>query len=234
MVGRIFSGGWSKSSRSLYPEKSCHFCNLSSIIVPPHPKDELKQEQTSFSQPLSTGSESNWFCSRCQCWNRYDDNEEGGMKSWESTMADESTSSIRYTNTTNSIVSNPPINRKSIFCHTCQTNQTLILSMISNYEEEEGDTKASQNQERFKRWRDDLEKRYPPICLDCKDEVQDQLRKADQRARALIWNNLLQKQHTRKPSLPPSNANVSLVVQPPELIRDLRNVNARTRVDWIW
>ncbi|PWN37070.1 uncharacterized protein FA14DRAFT_176374 [Meira miltonrushii] len=237
MVGRILSGGWTKSHRSPYPTKSCHFCNLASIIVPPHPEDEGKVEQPSSqgsqSLPLSSGSESNWFCSRCQCWNRYDEKEEGGMKSWESTMADESIHNVRYTSTFNSLIRDP-IDRKSIFCHACQTNQTLVLSMISNYDE---DTRGSHNEQRFKRWRDDLEKRYPPICAECRDEVEDRLRKADKLARALIWNNLLQRQHSRKASQPASIASLrfdSEIAAQAAPKRDLRNVNAPTKIGWLW
>lgn len=237
MVGRLFSGGWSNTAKSPYPTKSCHFCNLASIIVPPHPEEEGVEQtssQGSQSLPLSTGSESNWFCSRCQCWNRYDEQEEGGMKSWESTMADESVHSVRYTSTPNSHLTKNPIDHKSIFCHTCQTNQTLVLSMISNYDE---DTRGIHNEQRFKRWRDDLEKRYPPICVECRDEVEDRLRKADKHARALIWNNLLQRQHIRKAYQPVSDASLKFdsgKASQAEPQRDVRNTNIQYRVTWVW
>jgi len=224
MAGRIFSGGWRRNNlaRSLYPTKLCHFCNLASIIVPPHPEEEQQASSTppESSLTLSTGSESNWFCSRCQCWNRFDEKEEGGMKSWESRMGDESVnSSVRYTSTT----SNSIRDRKSIFCHTCQMNQTLVLSMISNYEEED-------DIQRFKKWRDDLEKRYPPICMDCRDVIEEQIRKSDKHARALIWNDLLQRRHTRQPA----DYSSSIDTHQSDSNRHSRNITARSKVDWMW
>lgn len=216
MVVKLFSGGWGSIAKvtTPYPTKVCHFCNLASIIVPPHPEEHARdnvfdQREASDSQtlPLSTGSEANWYCSRCECWNRYDEKEEGGMRSWENTMADESAHSIQFSSTPKPFMPSSALfgdGGKSIFCHSCRMNQTLVLSMISNYEDDTREQNLQNGQmfdrSRFERWREDLEKRYPPVCVDCRDAVEQRLKKADQRARALIWNDLLQKRHNRKTS----------------------------------
>lgn len=189
---------WRPSMKeSPLPVRTCHFCNQPSTLLPPHPAEEndVHIQVDGHCQPavpdkqspihVSTGVPFKWYCSQCQCWNRQDIHEEGGIASWDPSMMDTGQSA------SNSIGGRVAKTRPSPFCHTCQTNQTLVLSMIANYEESERDN--------FAEWKSQLEDRYPPVCEECALKIDEQIHEADQNARRLIWHGWLQ-QRDRKPS----------------------------------
>lgn len=224
LLGKTLDVGWAARA-SLYPVCTCYFCNRSSTVVPPHPQNDdivlgsfhAPSAATSSapsadvgSAALSTGFADNWFCSQCQCWNRVDPNEVGGIASWDHRMADERSNirsaSLRGQKRQPWLTGPQPIGTQAgqssstpIFCHACQTNQTLLLSMIANYEDESGGHEEL-DQEHFDAWRHDLEVRYPPVCADCQSGVEESLRSADQKARALIWNDLLRQRRLHSQS----------------------------------
>lgn len=89
-------------------------------------------------------------CPHCSCWNRYD--EAGQIVSDEPAMRDESLNTVSFakrgmfviklvirTGLSNCLIASPSKHRlpttygKGPFCHTCLTNQTLLMNMLSNY-----------------------------------------------------------------------------------------------------
>jgi hypothetical protein len=76
----------------------------------------------------------------------------------------------------------------SPFCHSCHTNQTLILSIMANAEDTD-----EMNEEEIQNWQLSLQSRYPPVCDQCQEMVNDRIERADKTARRLIWNSWLSK-----------------------------------------
>lgn len=194
-----------RSSRQVYPIKQCHFCNVQSHIVPPHPSPSPSSNgsevtssasaSSSFTATISTGTDINWFCSNCQCWNRADASEIGGISSWELKMSDEKQnidSLQRRAVSTSSISKQFYTPSVSPFCHSCQTNQMLILSILAN-----GDTDEMNDQE-VAQWQLSLEDRYPPVCEVCQEVVKTKIERADKIARRLIWNGWLKRSKEKK------------------------------------
>jgi Ima1 N-terminal domain len=89
-------------------------------------------------------------CPHCQCWNRYDDH--GEILSDEPAMHDESLNRKSFakrgtfgvgfhhpSTRIHSVPASPSKDRlptvysKGPFCHTCQTNQMLLVNLLSNY-----------------------------------------------------------------------------------------------------
>lgn len=92
----------------------------------------------------------NFRCPSCSCWNRYD--EKGIILSDEPAMHDESLNSrafakrgmwlLRWVSKANpltNILASPSKSQlptmygQGPFCHTCQTNQMLLVNLLSNY-----------------------------------------------------------------------------------------------------
>lgn len=89
----------------------------------------------------------NFRCPSCGCWNRYD--EKGDILSDEPAMHDASLNSTAFAKRGMSslpclpqlinILASPNKNQlptmygKGPFCHTCQTNQMLLVHLLSNY-----------------------------------------------------------------------------------------------------
>ncbi|UZJ51031.1 hypothetical protein CBS101457_000351 [Exobasidium rhododendri] len=91
----------------------------------------------------------------------------------------------------------------SPFCHSCQTNQTLILSILAN-----GDI-TDMSEEAIHTWKSSLASRYPPVCDSCQGMVEERIRRADKMARRLIWGDWLKKSRAREVSSSVENSGSS-------------------------
>lgn len=187
-----------------YPTRRCHFCNEVSLIVPPLPPsnssshlansdqwstnevrmDETSSASSSLRRSVGTVQEA-WYCSSCRCWNRYDAAQIGGMATWDEAMAGVPSQAGPISTTTNS--------SRSPFCHTCQTNQTLVLSMLASHDFDDED-----NEEQQERWSAAIQRRYPPLCKACQPMVQARIEEKDKVARQLIYKSLLERQRQRQ------------------------------------
>jgi Ima1 N-terminal domain len=73
---------------------------------------------------------------------------------------------------------------KSLFCRTCQTNQTLYINLLSNYLPDEKDPTYQSLLSQLPDYQTSLDARYPPVCADCIGGVEEEIRKSERRARA--------------------------------------------------
>lgn len=202
-----------------YPVCTCHFCNSASHVVPPHPELPVDVDQigvtSSSSSPLrptasplpthvSTGTPERWYCVHCTCWNRTDTHDVAGIASWDPAMAD-----ARYNRDARAAAGatkgsgvwpNAPLTRPnaSPFCHTCQTNQMLLLSMRANYGEDETLQPDANEAGDFEGWYNALQTRYPPVCEACQENVDERIQAADRQARKLIYNGWLRRQQLQQ------------------------------------
>jgi hypothetical protein len=155
-------------------------------------------------------------CPHCSCWNRYDTN--GEIMSDEPAMHDEklNTKSFAKRGLSRSLPSSPSFLQTSTaspskdrlpsmygtgqFCHTCQTNQMLLVNLLSNYLPPPRVsyhklnppcvlTDATQHPDYAKRleqlpaYRESLNVRYPPVCENCSPAVEDEIQRKNQMAR---------------------------------------------------
>ncbi|KAG6862448.1 hypothetical protein C0995_011888 [Termitomyces sp. Mi166 len=69
------------------------------------------------------------------------------------------------------------------FCHTCQSNQLLIINLMSNFLPHPNDPEYPARLASLKEYRESLHARYPPVCDNCSPAVEDQIRQKDHMAR---------------------------------------------------
>ncbi|KAF7339782.1 Ima1-N domain-containing protein [Mycena venus] len=67
-----------------------------------------------------------------------------------------------------------------VFCHTCQTNQMLLVNLLANYLD--GD-ESDQRMQTLDEYRESLHLRYPPVCDVCRPAVEEEIRRKDAMAR---------------------------------------------------
>lgn len=98
------------------------------------------------------------------------------------TIATAPSTSFRYTSRSPSPVMSAPV--ESPFCDTCQRNQTLVQNLVAEYLPDEDDPEYAKYEAHFDAYRAELEGRYPQVCKDCEDRVNDQIRRAGYVAKA--------------------------------------------------
>ncbi|OJA16235.1 hypothetical protein AZE42_00059 [Rhizopogon vesiculosus] len=132
---------------------TCFFCRSTIKPAPPDPRS--------------------FRCPHCDCWNRYDAN--GEIMSDEPAMHDESLNSNKDRL--------PSMYGTGQFCHTCQTNQMLLVNLLSNYLPPPHHPDYEQRLEKLPEYRESLHIRYPPVCDNCMPAVEEEIRKKDHMAR---------------------------------------------------
>ncbi|KAF9015539.1 Ima1 N-terminal domain-containing protein [Cyathus striatus] len=78
------------------------------------------------------------------------------------------------------------------FCHNCQTNQMLLVNLLSNYLPSPESPDYERRLEMLPEYRESLQQRYPPVCDNCLPAVEEEIRKKDQMARAKALGGWLQ------------------------------------------
>ncbi|ESK98037.1 hypothetical protein Moror_473 [Moniliophthora roreri MCA 2997] len=125
----------------------------------------------------------NFRCNACGCWNRYDKN--GEICSDEPAMHDESLNSRSFSKRASpSKNSLPTMFGQGPFCHTCQTNQMLIVNLLSNYLPAPTDPSYERRLEDLPAYRESLHVRYPPVCENCLPVVEDVIQRKNNMARS--------------------------------------------------
>ncbi|KAK7948592.1 uncharacterized protein PG986_009478 [Apiospora aurea] len=73
----------------------------------------------------------------------------------------------------------------SIFCATCLKNQHIYTEALRQFEipDDQSDPEYNDRIRAFRKWRADLEQRYPQVCATCEPKVQRQLNKASYTAK---------------------------------------------------
>lgn len=121
-------------------------------------------------------------CPHCDCWNRYDAN--GEIMSDEPAMHDESLNSKSFAKRASPSKDRlPSMYGTGQFCHTCQTNQMLLVNLLSNYLPPPHHPDYAQRLEKLPEYRESLHVRYPPVCANCMPAVEEEIRKKDHMAR---------------------------------------------------
>lgn len=74
------------------------------------------------------------------------------------------------------------------FCNSCSTNQTLIYSLLSNYDNDNDDDLIGYNN-----YKNSIESRYPPICSNCQIIVNQTINKRNYKAKTKALGQWLEK-----------------------------------------
>lgn len=86
--------------------------------------------------------------------------------------------------------------KPTIFCRTCQTNQTLYINLLSNYFppsslEDENEEEYERLAAQLPAYKASLDLRYPLVCKDCEGNVDEELRKSERLARSNVLGSWL-------------------------------------------
>ncbi|KIJ68203.1 hypothetical protein HYDPIDRAFT_81318 [Hydnomerulius pinastri MD-312] len=121
-------------------------------------------------------------CPQCNCWNRYDAN--GEIMSDEPAMHDEKLNARSFAKRASPSKDRlPSMYSKGQFCHTCQTNQMLLVNLLSNYLPPPQHPDYAKRLEQLPAYRESLHTRYPPVCSNCAPAVEDEIQRKNQMAR---------------------------------------------------
>ena len=74
-------------------------------------------------------------------------------------------------------------NNTRFFCHTCQTNQTLLVNLLSNYLPAPDDPSYDSRVAALPDYTASLQLRYPPVCPSCLPAVEEEIKCKDEMAR---------------------------------------------------
>jgi hypothetical protein len=81
----------------------------------------------------------------------------------------------------------------STFCQTCLKNQHLYNASLAQYlPEDTNDPQYAQLARNIKKFKEDLERRYPQVCENCVDRVRDRMKKAAYGAKVAWQGKLLE------------------------------------------
>ncbi|KAH8099413.1 Ima1 N-terminal domain-containing protein [Cristinia sonorae] len=158
-----------------------------------------------------------FICASCHCWNRYDSN--GELISDEPAMHDERLNARSFARRgaccgllywcvvvgiNLCTLASPRKDRlpttfsKSLFCHTCQTNQMLASNLLSNYLPPPNHRDYNYKLQKFDEYRESLELRYPQVCANCQPAVEEEIRRRDDMARVNALGGFLKKSKGRQ------------------------------------
>ncbi|KAH7885929.1 Ima1 N-terminal domain-containing protein [Phlebopus sp. FC_14] len=130
-------------------------------------------------------------CPQCSCWNRYDAN--GEIMSDEPAMHDENLNAKSFAKRASpNKYRLPSAYGKGQFCHTCQTNQMLLVNLLSNYLPSPQHPDYAKRLEQLPTYRDSLHIRYPPVCSSCLPAVEDEIQRKNHMARTRALGAWLQ------------------------------------------
>ncbi|KAL5639245.1 hypothetical protein ACGC1H_006675 [Rhizoctonia solani] len=147
----------------------CHFCNTS--ISDSHTRD--------------------FKCPNCGSWNMFDKN--GRLVSDHPAMHDEALNADSFAKRASPNKNRIPSSfSTNVFCHTCRTNQTLTMNLLSNYLPPSSDPSYSQRLAEYPAYKESLYARYPPVCAKCQPAVDEQIRQKDTMAKSAALGGWLQ------------------------------------------
>ncbi|ORY12255.1 Ima1 N-terminal domain-domain-containing protein [Clohesyomyces aquaticus] len=133
---------------------TCHYCNT-------------------YSRDNAAGITRAWLCTNCESMNYLD--ERGQIT--DPPAAETAPGFVRYAQS-QSPEPTIPTTTKNPFCDACQRNQSLANQLLAEYLPDEDDPEYSKYEASVDKYRDEVERRYPPVCDKCVDNVQKQIRAA--------------------------------------------------------
>ncbi|KAK6824821.1 Integral inner nuclear membrane protein ima1 [Apiospora arundinis] len=88
----------------------------------------------------------------------------------------------------------------SIFCTTCLKNQHIYTEALRQFElpDDQNDPEYNDRVRAFRKWRGDLEQRYPQVCATCEPKVQQQLNKASYTAKTDHLRRVMDRTRARR------------------------------------
>ncbi|KAF9651998.1 hypothetical protein BDM02DRAFT_3090013 [Thelephora ganbajun] len=124
----------------------------------------------------------NFKCPYCQCWNRYDAH--GEITSDEPAMHEPGMNTKSFAKRASPRKDRfLPSYGKTVFCHTCQTNQMLLTNLLANYLPSPEDPEYPARLASLPSYQASVELRYPPVCPNCLPVVEEEIRSRDHMAR---------------------------------------------------
>ncbi|KDQ14437.1 hypothetical protein BOTBODRAFT_32568 [Botryobasidium botryosum FD-172 SS1] len=136
-------------------------------------------------------------CLQCDCWNRYDSF--GQIISDEAAMHDELLNAESFAKRASPSKHRlPDTFRSAIFCHTCQTNQTLLIHLLSSYLPAPEAPNYATAVEQYPAYKLSIEERYPPVCSTCQPTVDEEIRQSEYQARANVLGGWLKQTRATK------------------------------------
>ncbi|KAL1762324.1 Ima1 N-terminal domain-containing protein [Schizophyllum commune] len=143
--------------------RTCHFCGQPQETTQRHTKD--------------------FRCRNCTCWNRFDAH--GEILSSEPAMHEESMNARSFSKRASPSKDRLPTQYSAgQFCHTCQTNQTLLNRMLSNYLPSEDSPDYKEKLAALPDYQAYAERKFPPLCASCAPAVEELIRQKEQMARS--------------------------------------------------
>ncbi|KAJ7630779.1 Ima1 N-terminal domain-containing protein [Roridomyces roridus] len=138
---------------------TCFFCN--SAIHAPDPRNFRVR------------------CRSCGCQNHMVD---GSIVSDDPAMYDEKLNSGTFSTPRNDSI--PSMYARGVFCHTCETNQRLLVNLLANYLPPSGSPDSDERLRTLDEYRESLLLRYPPVCETCQPAVQEEIERKNSMARS--------------------------------------------------
>ncbi|KAK9473846.1 Ima1 N-terminal domain-containing protein [Dipodascopsis tothii] len=77
------------------------------------------------------------------------------------------------------------------FCRTCETNQSIVQKILAEYLPDERDPEYAVRSQSLEAYRTTLEERYPPVCLECRPKVVEQLKRNNYSAKSHALGSFL-------------------------------------------
>jgi hypothetical protein len=82
--------------------------------------------------------------------------------------------------------------RRNVFCHTCQTNQHLLVNLLANFlPSDPSDPEYAQRLEELPAYKNSLQARYPPVCESCASLVEQEIEEKNRMARTSALTGFL-------------------------------------------
>ncbi|KAH7032297.1 Ima1 N-terminal domain-containing protein [Linnemannia elongata] len=140
-----------------------------------------------------------WTCLNCQTHQRRD--KDGNIESvpemFDSTLNEDISERIARSRTSRNRArhngSTPSDSQDDVFCDKCSSNQRVIYQLLSNYIPDEDDENYEAFFENADAYRRQVEERYPLVCSDCLDRVQQRLSQQNYRIKSSLLNATLSK-----------------------------------------
>ncbi|KAK9372888.1 Ima1 N-terminal domain-containing protein [Lipomyces chichibuensis] len=164
---------WNLLSRSPAPPRRgvmwrlCFYCNENSSV-------ELTYRNTSNSYE--------WTCPLCEGINVMD--ETGEIMDYTPEDASASEHDLIVAGSANNGTESP-------FCRNCQTNHRIVVEALASYLPPEWDSQYKEYEKGLPRYKAELERRYPPYCINCQNAVTSKLSDNNYKARARILGSFL-------------------------------------------
>ncbi|TIB93543.1 hypothetical protein E3Q18_04458 [Wallemia mellicola] len=143
-------------------------------------KPKIKVKQCHYCLEYLEVLNNNFKCTNCDQFNNYDD--KGQLIDNYAPLVNKEALKYKAKPLT---ITQDTINP---FCNSCSTNQTLIYSLLSNYDNDNDDDLTGYNN-----YKNSIESRYPPICSNCQIIVNQTINKRNYKAKTKALGQWLEK-----------------------------------------